>query len=86
MLYCDCTVSVLLWVLTIWLIEDQISILVGQSPIRGQVSNWLTHDLALTYVSSIDLQWHYTSRFLDLIILHNASDLGNLFDGFQTFK
>ena len=29
---------------SVWLI----SILVGQSPIRGQVSNWLTHDLALT--------------------------------------
>ena len=46
----------------------------------------LTYTWSGPHLSSIDLQWHYTSRFLDLIILHNASDLGNLFDGFQTFK
>ena len=43
----------------------------------------LTYTWSGPHLSSIDLQWHYTSRFLDLIILHNTSDLGNLFDGFQ---
>ena len=46
-MYCDCTVSVLLWVLTIWWehksIEDQAGLclvdLYSSGSIRGQVSN-----------------------------------------------
>lgn len=58
--------------------------------IEDQARLWLvdlyssgTYTWSGPHLCSIDLQWHYASRFLDLIILHNASDLGNLFDGFQ---
>ena len=77
--------------LTIWWehksIEHQARLWLVDLYSSGSITNQrsglqLTYTWSGPHLSSIDLQWH-TSRFLDLIILHNASDLGNLFDGFQ---